>query len=83
MVKPQLAPVYDDLIDFLIKKATPHEIIAFQASAEAKARAEYLLERNSAGKLSPEESSELQQMYQLDLFVSVLKVRALEALSKP
>ena len=76
-----LSPVYDDLLDYLIEKATPQEILAFKASATAEELAEALLEKNSAGTLTLDETAELQQMLQVDRLVSVLKARALEALS--
>jgi hypothetical protein len=74
------APVYDDFLDYLIKKATPAEILAFQPSAEAQARAETLLERSGEDELTPDERAELEQMLQLDRLVSVLKARAMAAL---
>ena len=76
-----LFPVYDDLLDYLIQKATPQEILAFKASATAEQRAEELLEKNSAGTLTLDETAELQQMLQVDRLVSVLKARALETIS--
>lgn len=81
MVAP-LAPAYDDLLTFLVEKATPQEILAYTASGAAQERADDLLERSSAGTLTPEETTELEQMLQVDRLVSVLKARALEALSK-
>lgn len=77
------APIYNDLLDYLIQKATPAEILAFQPSAEAQSRAEMLLERNNEGVLTAEERAELDQMLQVDRLVSVLKARALVALKKP
>jgi hypothetical protein len=77
-----LSPVYDDLLDFLIAKATPEEILAFQPSQAAEARAIELLERSSVGDLTMEEIQELEQMRQVDRLVSVLKARALETLSR-
>ncbi len=78
-----LSPVYDSFLDFLVKKATPAEIIAFQAPEEAQQRANELLDRHSAGELSPEEMAELEQMQQLDRLVSALKARALASLEQP
>jgi hypothetical protein len=75
-------PVYDDFLDYLIEKATPTEILAFQPSAQALERAETLLERNSEGILTPDERAELDQMLQMDRLVSVLKARALAASKK-
>lgn len=80
MVAARLSPVYDDLLEYLVKKASPKEILAYQPSEAAKARAIELIEKSSAGELSAEERTELAQMRQIDSFVSVLKARALEAI---
>ena len=77
------APIYDDFLDYLIEKATPSEILAFQVSAKAQERADLLLDRSTEGILTPDERIELDQMLQMDRLVSVLKVRALAALKKP
>jgi hypothetical protein len=82
MALPKLSPTYDELLNFILWKATPEEVLAFGPSDAAQERAEELLEKNNAGTLTPEESAELQQMLQVDRLVSVLKARALEALSK-
>ncbi len=76
------APIYNDLLDYLIEKATPAEILAFQPSRQAQERADVLLERSSEGVLTPEEHAELEQMLQVDRLVSVLKARSLAALKK-
>lgn len=76
------APIYNDLLDYLIEKATPAEILAFQPSADAQARAELLLEHSSEGTLTPDERAELDQMLQVDRLVSVLKARAQAALNR-
>ena len=76
------APIYDDFLDYLIEKATPGEILAFQVSAKAQERAETLLDRSSEGTLTPDESAELEHMLQMDRLVSVLKARALAASKK-
>ena len=82
MALAQFSPMYDDLLDFLVEKATPAEILAFAPSEAAQERAEELLEKNNAGTLTVEEYAELQQMLQVDRLVSVLKARALDALPK-
>lgn len=68
--------IYDELLDYLASKATPEEILAFEASSQAAARAEDLLNKNNAGTLTPEEHRELQQMLYFDGRISVLKARA-------
>jgi hypothetical protein len=79
MASPHLSPVYDDFLEFLVKKASPSEILAFKVSEEAQQRAVELLERQDAGLLSPEEADELEQMLQFDRLVSMLKAKALKA----
>ena len=68
--------VYDELVEYLAKRATADEILSFQISEDARQRAEYLLERNSLGQLTPSEKIELEQMTHFDGLVSVLKARA-------
>ena len=68
--------IYDELIDYLVERATPSEILAFKASPGAEERAAYLLDRNNAGTLTDLESIELQQLLYFDRRISVLKARA-------
>lgn len=76
------SPVFDDLLDFLVEKATPKEILAFKPSDSAQQRADELTEKNKSGQLSAEERNELEQMLKLDLLVTVLKARALRAMKQ-
>jgi hypothetical protein len=82
MASLSLAPSYDRLIDYLVEKATPQEILAFSISQEESQRAIELIERQSAGLLTPGEMAELEQMRSVDELVGVLKARALEALRR-
>jgi hypothetical protein len=82
MVTVQIPPIYDELLDFLLQKATPDEILGFQASETAQTRASYLLDKNSAGTLTPAEEMELAQMLYFDRKMSVLKANAAAKLKK-
>lgn len=82
MATAQISPVYDDLLNYLVEKATPREILAYQITDDVEERAVELLEKSNAGTLTSEEAIELEQMRYVDKLVSVLKARALEALSK-
>jgi hypothetical protein len=82
MTAVNLLPLYDDLLDYLVDKATPEEILAFKASPEAQAYARDLLERQSEGQLSAEEMQLLAQMEQVERLMSVLKAKALKALNQ-
>lgn len=72
----------DDLLDYLVEKATPQEILAFEASEEAKERARELIERNNAGTLTAEERVEIEQILEVERLVTMLKARALAAMKR-
>jgi uncharacterized protein YbgA (DUF1722 family) len=81
-----LAPVqpnslFDEVLDFLASTPTPEQIIAFHASEKLQLRAQYLLEQNRAGVLTPAEQSELDSFLEMDYFVTMLKVRAKQKLA--
>ncbi len=78
----QVPLIYDELLDFLVERATPEEILAFKASEKAEERAEYLLDGNNAGMLRPEEKLELEQMLYFDRKISILKARAAADLTR-
>ena len=80
MATANLLPLYDEFLDYLVENATPQEILTFQATPQAKAYADDLLERNQAGTLTPEEAQILAQMLDFERMMSVLKAKALKAL---
>jgi hypothetical protein len=82
MAISSLPAVYDTFLDYLVEKATPQEILAFKVSEEAEARITDLLERRNAGKLSPDEATELEHMRSFDSLVSLLKAKAVAALHR-
>jgi uncharacterized protein YciU (UPF0263 family) len=81
MANTHLAAAYDYFLSFLVEKVTPHEILAFQFPEKERQRAIALLEKQDDGTLTPEEVIELEQMQWIDRLVSVLKAKALTALS--
>jgi len=82
MATARIFPVNDSLIEFLLTRPTPEQILAYQASDAEQERAEELDEKNKAGTLTEAERDELQQMLDLDAFVAALKARALEVLAE-
>jgi hypothetical protein len=80
MATPRFLPLYDEFLDDLVEKASPEAILAFNASPEAQAYAQELLERLSAGTISVDEEQVLQQMLQFEHLMSLLKAKALHAL---
>lgn len=79
MTITHVAAVYDYLLSFLVEKATPREILAFEIPASERQRALELLEKQDAGTLTPAEVEEVAQMQQIDRLVSALKAKALAA----
>ena len=80
-VKTEIADipaVYQEVIDFLIKRPTPEEIIAFKVSPQAQTRLEELLEKNRSAIISPMELAELDVYEQLEHLMILLKARALK-----
>jgi hypothetical protein len=80
MASTTLSPIYDELLEYLIEKATPQEILAFQLSEAGQERARYLTERNKSELLTSAEAIELEQLLEFDQLVSLLKAKALQAL---
>jgi hypothetical protein len=82
MAASHLAPVYEYFLDFLVEKATPQEILAFEIPELERQRAIVLLEKQDDGTLTSEEVMELEQMQRTDRLISALKAKALVASSK-
>lgn len=82
MFATKLPPAYDGLLDFIVEKATPQEILGFELSPKEIARAEELSEKSKAGRLSETEAYELEKMMQVELLVGALRAKALVALKK-
>ncbi len=70
--------VYQEVLDFLIKRPTPEEIIAFKVSSQAQTRLSELLEKNRSVTLNPMELAELDVYEQLEHMIILLKARALK-----
>lgn len=68
--------IYQEVLDFLIKRPTPEEIIAFKVSPQAQSRLEELLERNRSTTLNSMEFAELDVYEQLEHMMILLKARA-------
>ena len=75
-----ILPAYSEVIEFLGCGATPQEIAEFRLSPTAKARASALLNKNKEGTLTPSEEAELDSYIELEAFMGLLKVQALQQL---
>jgi hypothetical protein len=74
----EIPEVYLEVLDLLIKRPTPEEIITFKVSPHAQMRLQVLLEKNRSGSLTPIEIAELDVYEQLEHMMILLKARAWE-----
>lgn len=70
------SPIFDELLDYLIEKATPQEVLSFRPSDNAQARATELLDKNNDGTITPGEVHELEQLRQYNAMLVKLKLKA-------
>lgn len=75
-----IAAVYQEVLDFLIKRPTPEEIATFKVSPQAQARLEILLEKNRQAILTSPEIVELDVYQQVEHLMILLKARAYAAM---
>lgn len=67
-----------EVIGFLAHQPGPGEVLAFQPSQNAIERAQKLLARNAQSALTTEEEAELDEICEVDRFVSLLKTEVLK-----
>ena len=67
---------YAEVLDFLITRPTPREIVAFKVSGAAQARIGDLLEKNREETLNKTEAIELDLYEQLEHLMIMLKTKA-------
>ena len=73
-----MPPAYDEVVEFLGRGATAQEISEFRLSSTAQMRAQTLLQQNKLDALSPAEEAELDLYIELENFMSLIKIRALQ-----
>jgi len=71
-----LPKAYQEVIDFIAAGTSPVRLVAFQASAETKARVGELLHKEKTTGLAADEKSELEHYLQLEHIMRLAKVRA-------
>lgn len=72
--------VYAEVLDFLIKRPTPSEIVAFKVSPPTQERLRTLLAKNREGTLTVQETGELDVYEQLEHLMILLKAYAIKAI---
>jgi hypothetical protein len=68
------------MLDYLVEKATPEEILAFQISEAEQQRTIELLDKQDEGTLTSDEAEELELIGQADLLIMSLQTRVRRAL---
>ncbi|GAB5493805.1 MAG: hypothetical protein Phog2KO_40200 [Phototrophicaceae bacterium] len=76
------SPIFDELLDYLVEKATPQEVLSFKPSDNAQARATELLDKNNEGTILPVEVHELEQLRQYNAMLMKLKLKAQVAIQQ-
>jgi hypothetical protein len=82
MSTTHVAAAFDYFVSYIVEKATPQEILAFELPESERQRALALLEKQDDDTLTPEEAIELEQMQRIDRLISVLKAKAMASSQK-
>ena len=69
-------PVFTEMMDFLVSRPTPEQIIAFKVSPAVQARLETLLDKNRESNLTETEDAELDTFEQVNHLLILLKAHA-------
>ena len=69
-------PVYLELIDFIVSRATPEALLQFRPSEADQRRVSELIEGKHNGTLSDQEISELDDFVQLEHLMIMAKAQA-------
>ncbi len=73
--------VYEEIVDFLAKGASPNAIAEFSPSEETRGRVADLLHREKGAGLSSDEQSELSHFLEIEHLMRLAKARAREYLA--
>ncbi len=68
--------VYTEVLEFLLTRPTPQDVLAFKVSATAQTRLRSLLDKNREDHLDAAESAELDLYEQLEQLMILLKAKA-------
>lgn len=76
---PAIPQAYLEVLDFLVTRPTPQDILAFKVSSAAQNRLSTLLDQNREGNLTAPEVAELDVYEQLEHLMILMKARAASA----
>lgn len=72
--------LFDEVLEFLASTPTPQQILEFHPSENLDRHISHLLELNREGKLSADESAELDEFARLEHFMRMLRIKARQKL---
>jgi hypothetical protein len=75
----EIPKAYLEVLDFLVTRPTPQDILAFKVSPEAQERLSSLLDKNRENTLTDSEVAELDVYEQLEHLMILMKARAISA----
>ncbi len=68
----------EEISQFLATSPSPAQILAYEVSESLQARLRYLLDKNQKEGLNREENAELDEMEQMDHFMTMLKIKIIK-----
>jgi predicted DNA-binding protein len=77
----EIPQAYLEVLDFLVTRPTPQNIVAFKVSPEAQERLSSLLDKNREGILTDSEVAELDVYEQLEHLMILMKARAIASVN--
>ncbi len=77
--RPEIPQAYLEVLDFLVTRPTPQDILAFKVSPLAQNRLSLLLDKNREGSLTASEVAELDAYEQLEHLMILMKARLISA----
>ena len=77
--RPEISQAYLEVLDFLVTRPTPQDILAFKVSPLAQNRLSLLLDKNREGSLTASEVAELDAYEQLEHLMILMKARLISA----
>lgn len=78
----EIPQAYLEVLDFLVTRPTPQDILAFKVSPEAQERLSSLLDENREGTLTGSEVAELDVYEQLEHLMILMKARAIASVNR-
>lgn len=77
---PVESPTYLEIIDFLANRPTSEQVVNFKVSERSQSRLQLLLQKNREDALNASEIAELDLFEQLDVLMTMLKIKSYKSM---